>query len=155
MNNENKFILFMCLCKHLTIILHSSLHPGLVAAAFRKVPYTSSFSLSSLLPLFFYNVKCQRIHIQGWEALACVLFKFEASGYWTTSTSMLTTEAYQQTCSLQAIHSIWRNKGQWFRTEKGARGWAWGAKLQNKTFNLKMLQLVGHLGWMKTLVGKS
>lgn len=41
MNNENKFILFMCLCQRLTIILHSSLHPGLLAAAVGKVPPVS------------------------------------------------------------------------------------------------------------------
>lgn len=38
----------MCLHKPLTVILHCSLHPGLVAATLREVPYTSRVSLSSI-----------------------------------------------------------------------------------------------------------
>lgn len=55
MSDENKFILFLCRCEHLTIILRSSLHPVLEAVTIRGVPYTSSFSLS-FLPLYFFFI---------------------------------------------------------------------------------------------------
>lgn len=46
MNDENKFIFFLRVCEHLTMTLHSSLHPASVAAPFREAPCTSGCPLS-------------------------------------------------------------------------------------------------------------
>lgn len=66
----------MCLCKHLTIIPHSSLHRELVAAAFREVHFPASCSLSFFL---LYSLWCEMpaYSYLRLAAPACVLFQPE------------------------------------------------------------------------------
>lgn len=146
MNNEDKFILFMCLCKHLTIILHSSLHPALVAAMFREVPYTSSFSFFFPPPSCFVTGNASTFVVKDGGLGTSVLPVWGLS----LEPCQLLCSRERPTHSLQLFIQIQGSKGSWLKRENEL-----GLYLQNKSFHVKMAHLVCHLGWMKTFMRKS
>ena len=100
MNNENKFILFMCLRQPLTITLCCILPPALAAAAFGEPVPAVHLPPSLRRPPVFYF----KNGVLGLLWHCGLRFRFG-----TVSVSLLTTEAHQQP-SVTAIHSDLRKR---------------------------------------------